>query len=238
MLPLTEQDLDAPVGCDLEVATLEIPAASRARLAAVIAVIGADPQVRDAPELAVQPILAGAADLGVLVEAVGIVAADLPGLVAETVEARRAGVRVLDELLEGQPREPAQVAESLRAIEGIAWRAIAEDHVTGALEGPAELPPRRPVADLLQLRRVRPSLHRVSSTGRSLRVGLRRSTGQGIRSVPRTPRGVRSRGRVMLSVEARRIPEQGPQLRGAGPGRASRAVPAIRAPLVGVPGVA
>ena len=93
------------------------------------------------------PVLVGAADLGVLVIVVGVVGADLHGFMNRPVKLRGQRIGVLDEGLEAGARQPAEVAEALRAVEHIVGRSIGENDLPGRLEGVAELIPGPAAAD-------------------------------------------------------------------------------------------
>ena len=114
-----QRDFEAPVGVGLEGVGFEVAGAAGSLILTVGSVVGAEAEIGDAAPVPAQPVFEASIELCVLVEAVRVVAADLRRLVGEAIETRGRRVRVLDELLEPEPRQPREVPKALGPIERV-----------------------------------------------------------------------------------------------------------------------
>ena len=136
---LAQHDLEAAVRCNLELLRVEKARLQHLAVGLVAALLRAEAQVghRAAPPR--HAIFAAAVETRVLVQVVGIVGADLRGLVRRREKAGPCTVRELDVHLERDAHQPAQVAESFRARQRIVRRLGAQDLFSAAFQGVAEV---------------------------------------------------------------------------------------------------
>jgi len=115
----------------------------------VAPLLGAEAEVGHGAAVAAHAIAVAAIQARVLVEVVGVVGADLRGLVTGDGELRELGIRALDVHLQPDAHQPAEIAKAFGAIECVRRRFRAQDLIPRALQNLTELMPRLAGDDLL-----------------------------------------------------------------------------------------
>jgi len=137
---LAQVDLERTVFPDLELIGLEIPPTPGATFPTVIAVVGPDPEVVDAPSMPPDAILTIASKRSPFVVAIRVIDPVFLGLMHRPIEDRCEWVRIFNIPFQAQSGHATQIPEPLRALKRI-LRRIFKDHRTGSLKRATEISP-------------------------------------------------------------------------------------------------
>ena len=139
--PAAHDQLEAAVLADVELGGLDVAGGRHPPTLPVVSGMGAETEILHGVAPAGDPVVVVAADGGRLVVVVGVVAAQLDGLVGDPVEYGSAGVGVFHESHQAAARQAAEVAVALGLVEGVAGCAGETQRCSGGLEGVAEFVP-------------------------------------------------------------------------------------------------
>ncbi len=138
---MAQPDLEVAVGIGLQLRRVDGAGGLHAAIGLVAAFLRADTEVGDAAALAADDVLVVTVDAREQVVVVGIVGANLAGLVRRQEEAGEIRIGEFQVHFQADAQQPAQVAETLGTVQRAGRRFRPQDLLPGALQRVAELFP-------------------------------------------------------------------------------------------------